>query len=98
MPCRGICFTVGFMSLMATTIHSSVIQTARANKDQVSASGCAGVSEESLTPAKPNSRERFLNACHCLPLDRPPIWLMRQAGRALPEYLALKEKHSFLEM
>ncbi len=44
------------------------------------------------------SRERFLSACACQPLDRPPIWVMRQAGRYLPEYRALKEKHSFLEM
>jgi uroporphyrinogen decarboxylase len=45
-----------------------------------------------------NSRERFLNACHSRAVDRPPIWLMRQAGRALPEYRALKEKHTFLEL
>lgn len=45
-----------------------------------------------------NKRERFLNACHCKPVDYPPIWLMRQAGRALPEYRAMKEKHTFLEM
>ena len=45
-----------------------------------------------------NSRERFLAAMDCLPLDRPPIWFMRQAGRYLPEYRALKEKHSFTEM
>ena len=43
-------------------------------------------------------RERFLNACRCRPVDHPPVWLMRQAGRALPEYRALKEKHSFLEL
>lgn len=44
------------------------------------------------------SRERFLAACACQPLERPPIWIMRQAGRYLPEYRALKSSHSFLEM
>jgi uroporphyrinogen decarboxylase len=44
------------------------------------------------------SRERFLAAASCQPLDRPPIWIMRQAGRYLPEYRALKAKSSFLEM
>jgi uroporphyrinogen decarboxylase len=44
------------------------------------------------------SRERFLAACACQPLARPPLWIMRQAGRYLPEYRALKAKSSFLEM
>ena len=45
-----------------------------------------------------NSRERFLAACSGQPLDRPPLWVMRQAGRYLPEYRALKARSSFLEM
>jgi uroporphyrinogen decarboxylase len=45
-----------------------------------------------------NSRDRFLAAVACQPLERPPIWVMRQAGRYLPEYRALKAKSSFLEM
>lgn len=45
-----------------------------------------------------NSRQRFLAAAACQPLDRPPVWVMRQAGRYLPEYRALKAKSSFLEM
>ena len=44
------------------------------------------------------SRERFFAACACEKLDRPPIWVMRQAGRYLPEYRALKAKSSFLQM
>ncbi len=44
------------------------------------------------------SRERFLSACACTALERPPLWVMRQAGRYLPEYRALKAKSSFLEM
>lgn len=52
----------------------------------------------SLHPLAASNRERFLNACHLRPVDRPPIWLMRQAGRALPEYRALKTKHTFVQL
>ena len=43
-------------------------------------------------------RERFLAACACKRTDRPPIWIMRQAGRYLPEYRQLKTKYNFVEL
>lgn len=40
----------------------------------------------------------LIKALQCKNEGRPPVWLMRQAGRYMPQYRALRAKHSFLEM
>jgi uroporphyrinogen decarboxylase len=44
----------------------------------------------------PNSR--FVRACKSQPVDRTPVWFMRQAGRYMPEYRAVRKQHSLLEI
>jgi uroporphyrinogen decarboxylase len=45
-----------------------------------------------------SSRQRFLDAARGLAVDHPPAWMMRQAGRYLPEYRKIREKLSFFEL
>jgi uroporphyrinogen decarboxylase len=49
-------------------------------------------------PKPTTKKDLFLRACRCEPVERVPVWIMRQAGRYLPEYQAVRAHHSFLEI
>ena len=50
------------------------------------------------TSAPINRKDLFLRACRGETVPRLPVWMMRQAGRYLPEYRAIRANHAFLEV
>jgi uroporphyrinogen decarboxylase len=91
---------LGHLVKEAAAQAAQILIAKRANADRVevvepSTPRRATIAHESRSPLADHA---MMKACRREPTPYTPIWLMRQAGRYMPEYRRVRERHDFLEM
>jgi uroporphyrinogen decarboxylase len=89
---------VGELLAKKRWLSQTVSATAKSADRGDDTSKKAGGIVASLDKNDPAYESAFLKACRREPVTHTPIWLMRQAGRYMPEYRAVREKVSFLDL
>lgn len=87
-------------SKMGQLVSAAAAQAAEVLARKRSGNCVRTTSREASVVSRPEALKDclFLKACRREPVERVPIWLMRQAGRYMPEYRAVRAKTTFLEL
>ncbi|QGJ70713.1 Uroporphyrinogen decarboxylase [Planctomycetales bacterium 10988] len=88
---------MGYLVNLAIEAGPDMVQRKRAGQPTIIAKS-SPVEVPSGEPSDALQDSLFMKACRLEPTPRPPIWLMRQAGRYMKEYRAVREGLTFLEL
>ncbi|MGC2275421.1 MAG: uroporphyrinogen decarboxylase [Candidatus Binatus sp.] len=91
---------LGHLIKEAAAQATLILIAKRANADRIEAVSSPTLRRvpSSIPTRSPLADHPMMKACRREPTPYTPIWLMRQAGRYMPEYRRIREQHDFLEM